>query len=447
MVDYPADILGAMGNTPLVRIDRLRGGRAPTLLAKLEFYNPGGSVKDRIGISMLKAAMDEGKLRRGGTVVEPTSGNTGVGLAIAANLLGLHAVFTMPDKMSEEKRRLLRAYGAEVVICPTNVAPEDPRSYYVVARQLAAERNGFLPDQYSNPNNPLAHYRTTGPEIWRQTHGRITHLVAGAGTGGTISGAGRYLKEQNPKVQIVGVDPEGSMLSGGKVHPYKIEGIGEDMIPATIDLGLIDRWEVCSDRNAYLMARRVVKEEGFLIGSSGGAAIWGALQVCDGLSAEAVVVVIVPDGGDRYLSKLFNDAWMRDNGFLDDTSLTLLSVLEGKGDRIPQVVSVAPGASLKEAYRLMRTHDISQLPVLDEGRNVGLIEERALLARAMEDPKVLERPVSALMEAPLPEVQGGLSLEAAMRHFSKETPALLVSRAGTIIGLVSKGDIVERLAR
>src|SRR5690242_15623704 len=312
------NILQLMGGTPQVELPRLTRGLKPVMLAKLEMLNPGGSVKDRIGIKMIEEAERRGLLKKGGTVIEPTSGNTGVGLAIAAAIKGYKAVFVMPDKMSQEKISLLKAYGAEVVITPTAVPRESPESYYSVADRLAREiPGGFQPNQYFNPNNPQSHYETTGPEIWRQTGGKIDTFVAGVGTGGTITGVGRYLKEQNPQIRIVGVDTEGSLYTGKEVRPYKVEGVGEDFIPATVDLNIIDEWETIGDREAFLMCRRMAREEGVLIGGSGGLALAGALRFARKVKENKIVVVLLPDSGRGYLSKVFNDDWMRDQGFLD----------------------------------------------------------------------------------------------------------------------------------
>jgi cystathionine beta-synthase len=337
-------VVAAIGNTPLVRLERLGRGLQGTLLAKLELLNPGGSVKDRIGLRMIEAAERAGRLKPGGTIVEPTSGNTGVGLAIAAAIKGYRCIFTMPDKMSQEKISLLRAYGAEVVIAPTAVPPESPLSYYRVADRLTEEIPGaFQPNQYFNQENPQAHYDTTGPEIWRQTAGRVTHFVAGVGTGGTITGTGRYLKEQNPDVVVVGADPEGSLYTGDSARPYLVEGIGEDFWPESFDPTVVDRWVTVSDRDSFLTARRCTREEGILVGGSAGTALWAALEVGREMGPDDVMVVILPDSGRSYLSKLYNDSWMIENGFLDrpGTQARIGEVLAEKRRVEPEIPDVA----------------------------------------------------------------------------------------------------------
>jgi len=320
---YFENILEAIGNTPLIKLNNVTKGIKATILAKLEFLNPGGSVKDRIGIAMIEDAEKKGLLKPGGTIIEPTSGNTGVGLALVATLKGYKMIFTMPDKMSQEKELLLRAFGAEVIRCPTEVPPDDPRSYYKVAERLNKETpNSFLPNQYYNPNNPRAHYETTGPEIWRDTDGKITHLVVGIGTGGTITGAGRFLKEKNPEIKIIGVDPEGSIYhhkfykAEGEIHTYKVEGIGEDFIPETVDLEIIDEIIVVNDRDSFIMARRLAREEGILAGGSSGSAVFAAIEIARKLDENALIVTILPDTGSNYLSKFFNDEWMKENNLL-----------------------------------------------------------------------------------------------------------------------------------
>src|SRR5947209_13058015 len=362
------NILELVGNTPLVRMHRVGRHVKPTIVAKIEYANPGGSVKDRIGIRMIEDAEREGLLRTGGVIVEPTSGNTGAGLAMAAAIKGYRTIFVMPDKMSAEKIALLKAYGAEVVITPTAVPPESPESYYRVADRLAQETpGGFQPNQYFNQANPETHYHTTGPELWRQTEGTITDFLACVGTGGTISGTGKYLKEQNPDVLIVGADPEGSILSGGELRPYKVEGIGEDFWPGTFTPGIIDRWVRVSDRDSFRAARRVTREEGLLVGGSAGTAMFAALQVAQELDETGVVVVLLPDSGRSYLSKVYNDQWMQDNGFLERLPATLrvVDLLNHRHGQVPELVAVEPNEKVGRAIDMLQEFGISQMPVAD----------------------------------------------------------------------------------
>src|SRR3990170_1528979 len=355
-MDYARDILGTIGHTPLVRLNRVARGCRPLLLAKCEFLNPGGSVKDRIGIAMIEEAERKGLLKPGGTIIEPTSGNTGMGLALVAALRGYRCIFTIPDKQSREKVNLLKAFGARVIVCPTAVPPDHPESYYKVAERLHRETpNSFLPNQYANPANPEAHYRTTGPEIWEQTEGKVTHFVCGMGTGGTISGAGKYLKERNPKVKVIGVDPLGSVLKDYfytkqlvKSHTYKIEGIGEDFIPETTWFEYIDDIIKVGDKEAFLIARRLAREEGILAGSSAGAALIAALKVAEDLEPEHVLVVLLPDTGARYISKAHNEEWLREMGFLEEAVAPLMQILRRKEQILPGVVSIEAGAAVRE---------------------------------------------------------------------------------------------------
>ena len=370
-IEAASSLLDLIGNTPLVRMDRIGRDLPGQLFAKLEFLNPGGSVKDRPALAMVEAAERAGLLEPGGTIVEPTSGNTGVGLALVAARRGYRCIFTMPDKIAKEKVALLRAYGAEVVVCPTAVDPEHPDSYYSVARRLTRTTPGaFQPDQYSNAHNPESHVRSTGPEIWRQTSGRVTHLVASIGTGGTISGIGRYLKAQNPAVKVIGADPEGSVYSGGSGRPYLVEGIGEDFWPDAYDRSVADRVVMVSDRDSFLTARRVTREEGILIGGSGGTAVWAALEVGRDAGPDAVIVVILPDSGRGYLSKVYDDAWMSDHGFLraggigGDTIGELLAT-KGRGpEALPPLVHVHPDEPVRAAISVLREYGVSQMPVV-----------------------------------------------------------------------------------
>ena len=449
-------VLGTIGWTPLIRLSRITQGLRTPIYGKAEIFNPGGSVKDRIGLPIIERAERAGTLKPGGTIVEGTSGNTGVALAIAAALRGYRCIFTMPDKMSQEKVRLLKAFGAEVIITPTAVPPDHPDSYVMVARRIAQETpNAVLADQFYNDANPDAHYATTGPEIWEQTEGRVTHLVASAGTGGTITGVARYLKEKNPKVRVISGDPVGSILadlwrSKGKSHgegvPYKVEGVGQDKLPGTLDLALIDDYRTVSDREAFAMARRLTREEGLFVGGSSGLILHVALQVAREVDdAKACMVAFLCDTGERYLTKLYNDEWMRENQMLDGDRVSVLQLLGAKKGDAPMIVSTAPGASVRQALRLMSLHDISQLPVLDGRDCVGSISEAAISARALEDPKLLDAAVSAVMDAPFPIVDGALPVESAVKLLSKTNPALLVRGSNGMQGIVTRSDVLQFL--
>ena len=449
-------VLGTIGWTPLIRLSRITQGLRTPIYGKAEIFNPGGSVKDRIGLPIIERAERAGTLKPGGTIVEGTSGNTGVALAIAAALRGYRCIFTMPDKMSQEKVRLLKAFGAEVIITPTAVPPDHPDSYVMVARRIAQETpNAILADQFYNDANPDAHYATTGPEIWEQTEGRVTHLVASAGTGGTITGVARYLKEKNPKVRVISGDPVGSILadlwrSKGKSHgegvPYKVEGVGQDKLPGTLDLALIDDYRTVSDREAFAMARRLTREEGLFVGGSSGLILHVALQVAREVDdAKACMVAFLCDTGERYLTKLYNDEWMRENQMLDGDRVSVLQLLGAKKGDAPMIVSTAPGASVRQALRLMSLHDISQLPVLDGRDCVGSISEAAVSARALEDPKLLDAAVSAVMDAPFPIVDGALPVESAVKLLSKTNPALLVRGSNGMQGIVTRSDVLHFL--
>ena len=465
-MQYADSILELVGNTPLVRIGRLTrdiapADRQPLLLAKLEMLNPGGSVKDRIGLPMIEAAERAGLLKPGGTIIEPTSGNTGHGLAIAAALKGYRCIFVMADKQSAEKQQLLRAYGAEVVLCPTNVAPESPESYYSVAARLARDIPGaFKPDQYWNMENPAAHERTTGPEIWDQTEGRITHFVASVGTGGTISGAAHVLKARNPAVEVIGADPEGSVLSGDTARPYLTEGVGEDFFPGTYDPSIIDRWIRVGDREAFEMARRLTREEGILGGGSCGTALVAALQVVRDLSgqpdgSEAVVVVLLPDTGRNYLSKLYNDEWMRVNGLLPTTGAVVRVddlLLDRHHGALPDLVIARTTQRVGDAIAVLQEYGISQLPVSEQPDGaetagfVGSITEKGLLDRAFRDPSIVERTVGEVMDRPLPIVDTSTSLDAAFALLSDGSSALIATRGDRAVGVVTKLDVLEYLA-
>ncbi|HEX7223061.1 MAG TPA: cystathionine beta-synthase [Candidatus Limnocylindrales bacterium] len=468
-MQYAETILDLVGRTPLVRLTRVTRdlgppGAQPLILAKLETMNPGGSVKDRIGLPMIEAAERDGKLRPGGTIIEPTSGNTGHGLAIAAALKGYRCIFVMADKQSAEKQALLRAYGAEVVLCPTNVAPESPESYYSVAARLARDIPGaFKPDQYWNMENTLAHERTTGPEIWEQTQGRVTHFVASVGTGGTISGTAHYLREQNPAIVVIGADPEGSVLSGDTARPYLQEGIGEDFFPGTYDPKVVDRWVRVSDRDAFAMARRITREEGILAGESCGTAVIAALDEARRLMAEsperaadAVIVVILPDGGRSYMSKLYNDEWMRANGLLATTGAVIrIDELLGSrhhGPERPPVVLARTTERVGDAINTLQEYGISQMPVSEDASGdavvgiVGSINEKGLLDRAFRDPTVVERTVGEVMDGPLPLLDASASLDDAFALLSEGPGALIAVRGEQPAGIVSKLDLLEYLA-
>jgi cystathionine beta-synthase len=449
-------LLDLVGDTPLVRLSRIRPNLRAQLLAKVEYFNPGGSIKDRVAVAMIEAAERDGLLKPGGTIIEPTSGNTGTGLAIAARLKGYKVIAVMPDKMSREKIDLLRAYGAEVVLAPTDVPPDSPRSYYRVADRLTQEIPGaFQPNQYRNPANPQAHYDTTGPELWEQTAGRITHLVIGVGTGGTITGTARYLKERNPNLVVVGVDPEGSIYTGGEenVHPYLIEGVGEDFWPQTFDPSVVDRWVMVTDKDAFLTTRAVAHAEGILIGGSGGMALHGALEVAAELDdPEAMVVVILPDGGRSYLSKVFSDPWMKQHGFLElDHDLLVGDVLAHKREsgQTPTFVSIEADHPVREAVSLLHQHGLSQLPVISAGNGghvIGAVGERGLLRHAASDPGLLDQTIEHVMEPPFPSVSVDDPARAAIELLVGDQQALLVTRDGQPEGIVTRTDLLEAFA-
>jgi cystathionine beta-synthase len=453
-VDVLDSFLDAMGHTPLVRLRSVTRGVKPAVLAKLEMLNPGGSVKDRIGVRMIEAAEREGLLKPGGTIVEPTSGNTGHGLAIAAAIRGYRCIFVMPDKMSQEKIALLRAYGAEVVICPTAVPPGSPESYYRVADRLAAEIPGaYQPNQYHNQENPKAHEETTGPEIWEQTDGRITAFVCGVGTGGTISGAGRYLKARNPDVLVVGADPEGSLYSGDEPRPYLVEGIGEDFLPTTFDPSVVDRYVRVSDRDSFLTARAVTRQEGILVGGSSGTAVFAALQVARELDdPDAVVVVLLPDSGRQYLSKLYSDTWMLQHGMLERPEVVRVEeVLSAKSGEIPALVTVLAHDKVRQAVETLQEHGISQAPVVretstDVSQFVGSIRDRELLERVFRDPDALQADVAEAMAPPIPMVEWDAPVEVAFTELER-TPAVVVTKSGQALGVLTRSDLLEFLAR
>ena len=447
-------LVDLFGHTPLVRLDRLGRDLSCHLLAKLEYLNPGGSVKDRPALAMVQAAEAEGLLKPGGTIVEPTSGNTGVGLALVAARRRYRCIFTMPDKIAAEKVQLLRAFGADVIVCPTAVDPEHPDSYYSVARRITESTPGaFQPDQYHNQNNPAAHTATTGPEIWEQTAGRVTHFVAGIGTGGTITGVGRALKARNPHVQIVGADPEGSVYSGGQGRPYLVEGIGEDFWPATYDRSVVDQVVMVSDRDSFLTARRLTREEGILAGGSCGTAVWAALAVGRGLGPDAVVVVLLPDSGRGYLSKVYNDQWLADHGFLRAGGDTVAQIMtrKGSGAQLPPLVHVHPDETVRATIALLKEFGVSQMPVVKAepplalAEVVGSVSDRWLLERAFHDPAVVDRPVAEVMDRPLPTIGMGETIDEAAGRL-QAGQAVLVLDNGHPIGILTRSDVLEFLA-
>jgi cystathionine beta-synthase len=454
-MQYVETVTDLIGNTPLVRLTKVTEGIDALVLAKVEYLNPGGSVKDRIASRMIDAAEEQGLLKPGGTIVEPTSGNTGVGLAMVAQQRGYSCIFVCPDKVSEDKRNVLKAYGAEVVVCPTAVDPEDPRSYYSVSDRLARETpGGWKPDQYSNPNNPRSHYEVTGPEIWQQTDHRITHFVAGVGTGGTISGTGAYLKEASDgQVRIIGADPEGSVYSGGTGRPYLVEGVGEDFWPTTYDPKICDEVIAVSDRDAFEMTRRLAREEGLLVGGSCGMAVVAALDVARRAQPDDVIVVLLPDSGRGYLSKVFNDEWMRKYGFLSgEQQQSVGDVLRGKGAGLPDLVHTHPTETVRDAIDIMREYGVSQMPVVRAeppvmaAEVVGSVTERDLLDALFHGQAHLADAVDAHMSSALPMVGAGEPVQTAV-HSLESADAVLVIDDGKPVGVITRQDVLAYLAQ
>jgi cystathionine beta-synthase len=451
---YFENILQTIGNTPLVKLPKIMDGVRGLVLAKLEMMNPGGSVKDRIGETMIAEAEASGALRPGGTIIEPTSGNTGLGLAMVAAIKGYRAVFTIPDKMSREKLDLLKAFGARVVVTPTAVPPDHPDSYYRVAERIHRDTpNSILPNQYANQANPRAHYETTGPEIWRDTDGKVTHFVCGMGTGGTISGVGKFLKEKDPKIRVVGVDPLGSILKdyfykkdSMKPHTYKIEGIGEDFIPKSTWFEYIDDIEKVGDKEAYLMTRRLAREEAILAGSSSGAAIVAARRIAETLGPDSVLVVLLPDTGERYLSKAHNEEWLKEQGYLEEPVAPLMTILRAKERTFPGVITIDVAATVREAADMMRQYNVSQLPVLDTGILVGSLREEVLMKALLENPKMYSDYVAKVMEKPFPIVEPGADLEQVYKLLMRGSPAVVVGKEDRLDGIITRIDVIEYLA-
>jgi len=449
------NILETIGRTPLIRLNRVTQGIRTPVYGKAEFFNPGGSVKDRIGIAMIEAAEREGRLKPGGLIVEATSGNTGIGLALAAAVKGYRCIFTMPDKMSQEKARLLRAFGADVIITPTAVAPDHPDNYIMRGRAIAAaHENAIFADQHYNPVNPDVHYHTTGPELWDQTDGKITHFICSPGTGGTVSGVGRYLKERNPRVRVIAGDPVGSIYreyaathEKGEGAPYKVEGIGGDKIPTSLHFDVIDEWVTVSDAEAITMARRLAREEALFCGASTGLNLAVTLEVARRVDDPAAcVVTVLCDTGERYLSKVYNDEWLRENQMLATEHPTVAELMKRKDPAAPPLVSVAPQATVRQALNLMNTYNVSQLPVLEADDGVGSVSEQALMARALEDAVVLDHAVRELMDPPFPVVDADWPLDRVSALLSRETPAALVRHSGRLGGIITRYDLLHQLA-
>ncbi len=452
-------IIETIGNTPLVELHKIKKGLACTMLGKVEYFNPGQSVKDRIALKMIEDAEREGKIEPGSTIIEGTSGNTGTGLALVAAIKGYRCIFTTTDKQSQEKINILRALGAEVKVCPTNVEPEDPRSYYSVAKRLNNEiPNSWYPNQYDNLSNSQAHYETTGPELWEQTEGKITHFICGIGTGGTISGTARYLKEKKPDIQVVGIDPIGSVYKSyhetgkydkNQVAPYLTEGIGEDIIPKNVDMSLIDEIVQCSDKDAFLATRELATLESLFVGGSCGSAVWGAREYARNhkLGKNALVVVLLPDSGTRYVSKIYNDEWMRNNGFFEyENAVSAHDIIKSKSKHVTGIVTVNTRQTIQEANELMNEEGISQLPVADDkGSLVGSLLESHILNTLIKDPTAQSRSVAEVMGDPFPDVDSDTSLEKITNLLDKKTSAVIVNRAGGKKDIITRSDLINAI--
>lgn len=449
------NILETIGNTPIVRINNITKDLPCTVLAKIETTNPGNSIKDRMALKMIEDAEKDGRLKPGGTIIEGTSGNTGMGLAIAAIIKGYKCIFTTTDKQSKEKVDALRAFGADVVVCPTDVEPEDPRSYYSVSSRLEKEvPNSWKPNQYDNKSNSAAHYEQTGPEIWEQTEGKITHLIVGVGTGGTISGTGKYLKEKNPNIKILGIDTYGSIfkklketgiIDKNEIHPYITEGIGEDFLPENVDIDLIDHFEKVTDRDAAIMTRRIPREEGIFAGNSAGSAMAGLLQMKDRFKASDVVVVIFHDHGTRYLGKMFNDDWMRDRGFLEIKKPKAIDLITGHKNQ--KLVTIDASASIHEALSLMNKFGISQIPVKNGNNFIGSLNDSVLFSKLFEDNSLKTKTVAELMDAPFPMVSPQAPMEDVSKLITKENNAVLMTDLAGHVHIITKHDLIQGISQ
>ncbi|MFT5820866.1 MAG: cystathionine beta-synthase [Crocinitomix sp.] len=451
---YYNNILETIGNTPLVKLNRLTKSLKGTFLAKVETTNPGNSVKDRMALKMVKDAEAQGLIKPGGTIIEGTSGNTGMGLALACIEYGYKLICVLSDKQSKEKMDILRAVGAEVVVCPTDVEPDDPRSYYSVSKRLAAETpNSWYVNQYDNPSNALAHYEQTGPEIWDQTDGKITHFVVGVGTGGTISGVGKYLKEQNPDVKILGIDTYGSVFKKyhetgvfdeNEIYSYITEGIGEDILPKNVDFSIIDHFEKVTDKDAAVMTRRIAREEGIFVGNSAGSAISGLLQMEDMFTEDDIVVVLFHDHGSRYVGKMFNDDWMRERGFLDEGFKNASDLVGQHGDN--KLVMCGSEELVSHAVAKMKAYNISQIPVTKDGVIAGFVDDSALYQSIIEDAAIMDAPLSQVMQAPLPVLQANATIEEISKNVNKQVPAVLIDMGNGVHHIVTRHDLINAIA-